>query len=82
MSNFQLFVTDDMLDTIAECTNDKAQSTDANFVTTRQELVAFIGVSILIEECKGCREHIFIGVSILIGECKGCGEHNNILDIW
>lgn len=58
LSNWQLFVTDDMLDTIVECTNEKAQSTGADFVTTRQELATFIGVSILIGVFKGRGEPI------------------------
>ena len=58
LSNWQLFVTEDMLDTIVECTNDKAVSTGAVFTTTRQELSTFIGVSILIGVYKGRGEPV------------------------
>jgi len=48
LSNWHAFIDDHFLDTIVECTNDKAQSLNANFVTNKQELITFIGVSILI----------------------------------
>jgi hypothetical protein len=53
LSNWRAFIDDQFLDTIVECTNDKASSLGANFVTDRQELNTFLGVSILIGVYKG-----------------------------
>ena len=58
LSNWRAFIDDQFLDTIVQCTNDKARSLGANFVTDRQELVSFLGVSILIGVYKGRGEPI------------------------
>ena len=58
LSNWQVFIDDQMLDTIVECTNEKARSMGANFVVDRQELVTFIGVGVLIGVYKGRGEPV------------------------
>ena len=58
LSNWHAFIDDQFLDTIVQCTNDKAHSLGANFVTDRQELVTFLGVSILIGVYKGRGEPV------------------------
>ena len=58
LSNWNIFISDSMLDTIVDCTNDKAQSIDPKFVTSRQEIAAYIGVGILIGVYKGRGEPV------------------------
>jgi len=53
LSIWNIFVDDQLLDTIVECTNDKARSLAKDFVTDRHELRTFIGVTILIGVYKG-----------------------------
>ena len=53
LSNWQIFVDNQLLDMIVDCTNEKARSVNANFVTNRNELNTFIGVGILIGVNKG-----------------------------
>ena len=48
ISNWRTLMKDEILDIIVECTNDKARSLGAHFVTDKHGLVKFIGVSILI----------------------------------
>ena len=58
LSNWQIFVDNQLLDMIVDCTNEKARSVNANFVTNRNELNTFIGVGILIGVYKGRGEPI------------------------
>lgn len=58
LSNWHIFIDDSILDIIVECTNDKANSMKANFVTNREEIIIFIGVTILIGVYKGRGEPV------------------------
>ena len=58
LTNWKVIVTDEILDTIVECTNDKARIDNNSLVITRQDLETFIGVSILIGVYKGRGEPI------------------------
>jgi hypothetical protein len=57
-SNFDIFIDNPLLDIIVECTNDKARSEQAEFVTDKQEIVCFIGITILIGVYKGRGEPV------------------------
>ena len=41
-----------LIDIIVECSNDKAASMRANFITNKKKINTFIGVTILIGICK------------------------------
>jgi hypothetical protein len=58
ISNWHLFFDEELLDIIVNCTNDKARSMNANFMTDQQELSTFIGVTILIGVYKGRGEPV------------------------
>lgn len=58
ISNWRLFIDDELLDLIVECTNEKARSEKDDFVTNRDELVTYIGVGILIGVYKGKNEPV------------------------
>jgi hypothetical protein len=58
LSNWQVFIDDQVLDTTVKCTNEKARSMGANCVVDRQELVTFIGVGVLMGVFKGRGEPV------------------------
>jgi len=58
LSNWRAFIDDQFLDTIVECTNEKARSSCSQFVTDRQELSAYIGITLLIGVYKGRGEPV------------------------
>jgi len=58
LSNWRVFIDDEFLDAVVVCTKDKSRSLGANFVTDKQELTTFLGVSILIGVYKGRGEPI------------------------
>jgi hypothetical protein len=59
MSSWRIFEQHQLLDIIVECTNDKAQNMNSNFVVTREMICTYIGVLILVRaiwsESEGCR---------------------------
>ena len=57
-SNFEIFMNDELLDIVVECTNDKARANSVVLATDRQELKTYIGVSVLIGVYKGREEPV------------------------